>query len=327
METALTHISSTAPVIPAHLSALAEQAQGFARQAKARSTLRAYGSDWNHFHAWCSTHGLSSLPAAPETVALYIADLAGIGRKVATIARRLAGISKGHQVAGLESPASMKYAVVSETWKGIRRAQGTAPAQKAALLTGDIRAMCAVLPAGLLGIRDRALLLVGFAGAFRRSELVGLDRQDCELSQDGLVITLRRSKTDPEGAGRKVGIPYGSSLSTCPPRALQAWLEASGITTGPVFHSVNRHGQMQAGRLSDKAVARTVKHYAAAAGLDPAKYAGHSLRAGLATSAAIAGASERSIMAQTGHRSVTMARRYIRAGSLFRENAAGQVGL
>jgi integrase len=210
---------------------------------------------------------------------------------------------------------------------GIRRAKGTAPDAKAPVLIGDLRAMVAALPAGLLGARDRALLLIGFAGAFRRSELVGLDVEDLTFSSDGLAVTLRRSKTDQEGAGRKIGIPYGSNPDTCPVRALQAWLDASVITAGPIFRSVNRHGQLQPGRLSDRAVALIVKRCVEAAGKDARKFAGHSLRAGLATAAAIGGASERSIMAQTGHRSVMMVRRYIRDGSLFRENAAARVGL
>jgi integrase len=186
--------------------------------------------------------------------------------------------------------------------------------------------MVAALPDGLLGVRDRALLLVGFAGAFRRSELVSLDRPDLEFTKDGLTVMLRRSKSDQEGQGRKVGIPYGSNPETCPVRALQAWLEAAAITDGPVFRGVTRHGKVQ-GRLSGYAVALIVKRYAAVGGLDPSRYAGHSLRAGLATAAAIGGASERSIMNQTGHKSITMVRRYIRDGNLFRENAAAKTGL
>ena len=234
-------------------------------------------------------------------------------------------INQAHRAAGHESPTAA--ALVRTLLAGIRRAKGTAPGAKAATLIEDIRGMVAALPAGLLGKRDRALLLVGFAGAFRRSELVGLDREDLQFTRDGLVLTLRRSKTDQEGQHRKVAVPYGSSPETCPVRALQAWLDAVGGSTGIVFRRLNRHGHILPGRLSDKAVARAVKTYAAAAGLDAANYSGHSLRAGLATSAAIGGASERSIMAQTGHRSTTMVRRYIREGSLFRENAAARVGL
>jgi integrase len=217
--------------------------------------------------------------------------------------------------------------------KGIRRTKGTAPTQKAAALIDDIRAMVDATDAGLIGLRDRALILLGFAGAFRRSELVGLDVDDCAFSKDGLTVNLRRSKTDQAGAGRKVGIPYGSNPSTCPVRNLNEWIERAGIMSGegeprgPLFRSINRHGQVQPGGLSGIDVARVVKKLATRAGLDAAKYAGHSLRAGHATSAAIAGASERSIMNQTGHRSVQMVRRYIRDGSLFRENSAGKLGL
>ena len=165
------------------------------------------------------------------------------------------------------------------------------------------------------------------AGAFRRSELVSLDRADLGFTLDGVVITLRRSKTDQEGAGVQKGIPFGSRANTCPVKALSAWLDASGIQEGPIFRAINRHGQIRLGRPTDRAVALIVKDAAEAAGFDPARFSGHSLRAGLATSAASRGASERSIMAQTGHRSVTMVRRYIRAGSLFQENAAATVGL
>jgi integrase len=191
--------------------------------------------------------------------------------------------------------------------------------------------MVDVADAGAIGLRDRALILLGFAGAFRRSELVGLTVDDCAFGKDGLTVTLRRSKTDQAGAGRKIGIPYGSNPETCPVRTMQAWIEQAalsavgpGVSTGPLFRSINRHGQVQPGGLSGIDVARVVKKLAQRAGLDAAKYAGHSLRAGHATSAAIAGASERSIMNQTGHRSVQMVRRYIRDGSLFRENSAGR---
>ena len=154
------------------------------------------------------------------------------------------------------------------------------------------------------------------------SELVGLDLRDLEFTDDGLVVTLRRSKTDQDGAGRKVGIPFGSAPATCPVRCLRAWLDAEGITEGPVFRPVGRWGHVGGERLNDRAVARVVKRNVRRIGLDPGGYAGHSLRAGLATAAAQAGKSERAIMNQTGHRSVTMVRRYIREGSLFVENAA-----
>lgn len=306
------------------LAPLERQAQDFRDASKADNTKRAYRADWADFLAWCQATGRQALPATAETLCLYLTDRAATC-KVSTLQRRLSAISQAHQVAGHGTPTT--HPGVRATWQGIRRVKGTAPEGKAPALTADVRAMVGTLFADLLGARDRALLLVGFAGAFRRSELVGLNREDVAIGLQGVTVTLRRSKTDQEGAGRQVGIPYGSRAATCPVRALTRWLEASGITEGPLFRSVNRHGQLQAGRLSDRAVALVVKRCAASAGLDAKRYAGHSLRAGLATSAAAAGVGEKAIMDQTGHRSVQMVRRYIRRGSLFQNNAAGMVGL
>lgn len=312
--------SKGADIVPPSL----DQAREFARQSKAESTLRGYRADWRDFCAWCEAHGVCPLPASPETVAAYIAECAG-RLKVGSIQRRSNAITEAHKAMGLDSPTSA--GIVRATLKGIRRTLGTASAQKAPTLTDDIRAMVDATDTGLIGTRDRALILLGFAGAFRRSELVSLDIENCAFGKDGLTLTLRRSKTDQDGAGRKIGIPYGSNPETCPVRTIQAWIEQSGIGSGPLFRSINRHGRLRVRRLSGIDVARVVKKLAERAGLDPAKYAGHSLRAGHATSAAIAGASERSIMNQTGHRSVQMVRRYIRDGSLFRENSAGKLGL
>jgi integrase len=301
-----------------------EQAKQFIRASKAESTIRGYRSDWRQFCEWCEWHRMCPLPASPEIVASYIAKCAG-RLKVGSIQRRLNAIAEAHTAAGLESPTAA--GMVRNTLKGIKRTFGKAAVQKAPALTDDIRSMLDVTDGGLIGLRDRALIILGFAGAFRRSEVVSLDVADLDFGRDGLTITLRRSKTDQDAQGRKIGIPYGGNPDTCPVRILQAWLEMSGVSCGPVFRSINRHGRMLAGRLSAADVARVVKKLAERAGLDPAKYAGHSLRAGHATSAAIAGASERSIMLQTGHRSVQMVRRYIRDGSLFRENSAGKLGL
>jgi integrase len=301
-----------------------QQVRDFIRASKAESTIRGYRADWRAFCGWCESHSLCPLPASPETVASYIAECAA-RLKVGSIQRRLNAIAEAHKATGLDSPTTA--GMVRNTLKGIRRALGTAATPKAPTLTDDILAMVDAADLGLIGARDRALILLGFAGAFRRSELVALDVADCAFGKDGLTVTLRRSKTDQDGAGRKVGIPYGSNPETCPVRTLQTWIEQAGADAGPLFRSINRHGQVQAGRLSGIDVARVVKKLAVRAALDPAKYAGHSLRAGHATAAAIAGASERSIMKQTGHRSVQMVRRYIRDGSLFRENSAGKLGL
>ena len=303
---------------------LSSQVREFIRASKAENTLRGYQTDWRHFCGWCEGRSIGPLPASPKAVAAYIAECAGY-LKVGSIQRRLNAISEAHKATGNEPPTHS--AVVANTLKGIRRTLGTSPNQKAPTFTTDIRAMVEATETSLIGARDRALVLLGFAGAFRRSELVALDFEDCAFGGDGLTVTLRRSKTDQTGEGRRIGIPYGSNPETCPVRNLQTWIEVAGITSGPLFRSINRHGRLQAARLAGVDVARIVKKLATRAGLDPAKYAGHSLRAGHATSAAIAGASERSIMNQTGHRSVQMVRRYIRDGSLFRENSAGKLGL
>ena len=209
----------------------------------------------------------------------------------------------------------------------MRRTLGTAQRQVRPVTVPDLRAMLVGLGTDAAGCRDGPLLLLGFAGALGRSELVGLDVTDITEGADGLTVRLRRSKTDQEGAGRTIGIPFGSNPVTCPVRAWRGWLEVSGITEGPAFRPVDRHGHIGATRLSGQAVALVLKRHAARAGLDPGEVAGHSLRAGLATSAAPAGVPERVIAEQTGHKGTSMLRRYIREGSLFRENAASAVGL
>lgn len=310
----------------ARLQDLAGRARAFMEAAKAENSRRAYRSDWHHFEEWCRSHETLSLPAAPETVALYLTALAA-DRKPASLQRKLTSITKAHQAAGFPTPASMQNAVVSETLKGIRRSLGTAQPGKDPLLTADIRNMLDALDDGLLGCRDRALLLVGFAGGFRRSELVSLDVADVSETADGLVIRVRRSKTDPESRGTTVALPYGSTAATCPVRSYCAWIAAAGISDGPAFRSVDRHSRVGRGPMNAGSVARLIKRAAEAAGLDPANYAGHSLRAGFATQAFLNGAAEVSIMRQTRHKSLNTLRKYIRDRSLFRDNPAAKLGL
>lgn len=303
---------------------LEDEARDYIRASRSPNTIRAYASDWAHFSAWCSDNHVSSLPAQPTTVALYLTDLARTA-KPATIRRRLSSISVAHKAAGLQTPTA--DILVRSTWAGIRRIKGVVQVGKQALLTENVRSMVAVLPDNLLGDRDRCLLLLGFSAGMRRSELVGLNVDDVEDMSDGLIVTITRSKTDQDREGRQVGVPYGADPTTCPVRAYRGWLEASGIESGPLFRPVNRHGQLGSLRLSDHAVASVTKRWAQAAGMDPAMVAGHSLRSGMATSAARAGATETQIMAQTGHRSLPVLRRYIRRGSLFNDNAAARLGL
>jgi integrase len=209
----------------------------------------------------------------------------------------MSSISVAHLAAGLASPTA--DILVRSTWSGIRRTNGVAQTAKTALLTDDVRAMVTTLPDTLLGRRDACLLLLGFASALRRSELVALDVSDVTETTDGLVVTVTHSKTDQEGEGRQIGIPCGSNPITCPVRTLRAWLDASKIEDGPLFRPIDRHGHLGTERLSDRAVAIVVKRTAQAAGLDPKLVAGHSLRSGMATSAARAGATEAEIMNQT----------------------------
>lgn len=317
-------------IVPAPVASLAlveavASARAYASSSKAENTKRAYRTDWQAFAAWCDESGLPSLPASPATVATYASHLANEGRKVSSIGRALVAISQAHKMAGEASPTSS--AVVHETVKGIRRAKGSAPTTKAPVLVEQLRAMMAHLPQGIAGRRDRALLSLGFAGAFRRSELVALDVSDLAFTADGLEVTIRRSKTDQEGQGEKIGVPYGGNPATCPVRAVRSWLDGSGIVEGAVFRSVDRWGNLSPARLTDRAVALVVKRYAEAVGLDPALFGGHSLRAGLATQAAKSGKAERAIMRQTRHRSVAMVRRYIRDADLFSDNAAAGIGL
>lgn len=312
------------PSRAAELEQLAESAREYIGRARAPRTVEAYRDDWRDFQRWAERMGHQAMPAAPESVALYITGLAGV-KAVATIQRRLTSISVAHQMAGHESPT--RTAAVRETWKGIKRTFGTAQQGKAPARTQEIRRMVATLDATVSGDRDRALLLVGFAGALRRSELVALDVADIAWPEEGLVVTIRHSKTDQEGAGAQLGIPFGADEATCPVRALRRWLEVSEITEGPLFRKVERNGVVSGNRMHPTSVALVVKRAARAAGYDEAKFAGHSLRAGFITSAAENDVPERKIMRQSRHQSIPVMRRYIRGATLFKDNAAASVGL
>ena len=306
------------------LAALGEKADGYVSSGKSANTRRAYRADWEDFLAWTEWRRLQALPAEPSTVALYLAALADDGKRPSTIERRRAAIAFMHKQHRQVSPTH--DALVDEVMAGIRRELGAAQQGKTAAVTDDIRAMVGSLVGDLRGVRDRALLLIGFAGAFRRSELIALDVEDVERHPEGLLITIRRSKTDQQGRGRLLGIPHGTQPDTCPVRAYDDWLHASGIGNGALFRGVSTQGKLLT-RLSDKGVARAVKRAAEKAGLDAERYSGHSLRAGLATSAAAGGAYDRDIMRQTGHKRVETLYRYIRKENIFQENVVKQTGL
>ena len=295
-------------------NALPDQVASYVAESLAENTRRAYLSDLAHFEGWGGC-----IPSSDTMVASYLAAHADT-LSVATLVRRLASISKAHAARGAANP--VRQELVKATLRGIRRHRGTAQREAKPLLKDDLFAVVDAMGDTLKDARDRALLLIGFAGGFRRSELVALDLAGIERVRQGIIIHLRRSKTDQTGAGRKIGIPLGRSR-WCPVAALEAWLLRSRITEGAVFRPIDRHGRIQDVRLSGEAVSLVVRGRVAAAGLNPAPYTAHSLRAGLATSASQAGVSSWKIRQQTGHASDAMLSRYIRGGELFVDNAAG----
>ena len=311
----MTDFDTSTALVPVGLG-VGQDARDYIAASRSAATLRAYQVDLRDFERYCQGRGRSALPAEPATVADYLADLAQHGMATSTIGRRAVAIGVGHRMAGLASPT--RADVVRLSLAGIRRQLGVAPKQAKALDVQSLRQILRALPDDLRGARDRALLLIGFAAGLRRSEIVGLDLSDVVEQPQGLRLTLRRSKTDQAGGGREIAILRGRHCETDPCAAVAAWREASGVAEGALFRAIHVSGKV-GGRLSGIDVNRIIVRNAKKAGLDPTGYSGHSLRAGLATSAAASGASERSIQAVTGHKSTMMLRRYIRAGSLFQE--------
>jgi len=297
-------------------------ARAAADTSRAQSTERAYRNDWRDFCAFASLIGRDCHPAEPETVALYVTDLARRGRAPATIARRLVAIAVYHRAAGHASPT--EHGVVRAVARGVRRQLGLAQQQKTALEIDQLRAVIAQIPGDVRGLRDRALLLVGWAAALRRSEIAALGVSDLRFEPDGLIIALRRSKTDQEAAGEAVAVPFGTQAETCPVHALRSWLAVAGDDAA-VFRRIDRHGNIGS-NLTATAIASIIRAHALAAGIS-GDFAGHSLRAGFATTAARAGRSEASIMRHGRWKSVQVARRYIRHGSRWLDNPASNLGL
>lgn len=285
----------------------------YLENALSENTRKAYRADIEHYQTWGGT-----VPANSERIAAYLSDHAS-SLSIATLQRRLVSIAKAHTMQGLPDP--VKSDLVKLAMRGIRRVHGKPQAQVAPIVKEDLVVMLSHIPDTLKGKRDRALLMLGFCGALRRSELVALRCTDMETVSQGIIITLPRSKTDQMGNGRKIGIPNGRGR-ICPVQSVKDWLVHSGANNGYVFRSITKGGVISEAPLSDRAVADIIKHYAQNAGLDPNRYAGHSLRAGLATSAAQHGISSWKIRQQTGHKSDSMLARYIREGDLFSNNAA-----
>lgn len=297
------------------------RATDYARAEKAPATRKAYLKDFELFGQWCQDRDLDVLPASPETVAAFLAHEADRGVKPSTIGRRCAAIRYVHSLGKKNGSSASPTADerVKAVVRGIRRTHGVA-ARRVLPATADRVIAMAPRPDGTLAtLRDRALLLLGFAGAFRRSELVALDLADIEEVAEGLRVTIRRGKTDQEGAGAVVAIVRGEVA--CPVTALLEWLRTANITEGPVFRSVRRGDHVQVARLTDRSVANIIKSHAERAGLDPTEFSGHSLRAGFLTSAAKRGASLFKMMATSRHRSTASLVGYVRDQELFVDHA------
>ena len=283
------------------------------KNSKAHNTLRAYQSDFNDFSNFCNTNRFSSLPTDPKIVALYLTHLSSFS-KFSTLKRRLASIKVIHKLKG--HYIDTKHPVISENLMGIKRKLGVKQLSKKPILISDLKLIVQAIiddKNEYKKIQNKALILIGFAGGFRRSELVSIEREDIDFVDEGVKINIRKSKTDQTGIGMTKAIPYFDNKIFCPVISLNEWINYANIDNGKIFN------------ISDKSVALIIKKYALIAGLDNTKYAGHSLRSGFATSTAETGADERSIMAMTGHKTTQMVRRYIQEANLFKNNALNKI--
>jgi integrase len=291
----------------------------------AENTTRAYESDWQDFTTWCELHSETPLPASERTLKRYMLDRSLTLAK-ATLARRIASISRVHKKGNHPNPTTGSS--FRTVMSGIRKLKTQPQNAKHALIDEDLVEILAQIDTDTAkGKRDRALLLVGFNAALRRSELVALNREDLRFTREGVAINIKSSKTDREGEGVEIGITHRRTPATCAVTQLEAWLAVLNIESGPIFRRILKNDRILPDRLTDSAVASIVKQYVGHAGLSPKEYSGHSLRAGLATSAANAGHDYGEIMAQTRHKSEKMVRVYVRKGSIFRDNVTGSLKL
>lgn len=302
-------------------------AADYARQALAPATLRAYAADWEDFTAWCRERGTSALPANPTTVAAYLASLATSHAR-STLRRRLAAIGRAHRMKGIAWMPS--HPAIRDTLAGIFRRHGIPQRRAAAIGTAELRRLVATCGSDLAGLRDRAMLLLGFAAALRRSELVAVQREHLVFTAEGLRLLIPRAKTDQEGQGAEIGVPRGAKLETCPVRAIEAWLRASDCQYGPVFRKVDRWGSVEQTSLHPNALPKILARRMAKAGLTVSgleRLSAHGLRAGLITEAYKAGARDEAIMEHSRHKDVRTMRSYVRRAKLLAESPAKLVGL
>ena len=297
--------------ITTDLKSLHEATLNNLKSSKAINTLRAYKSDFRDFGAFCAKHGLSSLPSEPKIVSIYLTHLSK-NSKISTIRRRLVSISMVHKLKG--HYLDTKHPIITENLLGIKRVKGSFQKGKKPILINHLKSIVNVIDEQkceeIKKLRDRSIMLIGFGGGFRRTELISIDHEDLEFVPEGLKITIRRSKTDQFGEGMIKGLPYFSNEVYCPVASLKRWLEISKIKSGPIFRRFSKGSLLTDKRLTDQSVVLLMKEYLNLAGIENKNFAGHSLRAGFATVAAESGADERSIMAMTGHKTTQMVRIY-----------------
>jgi len=292
------------------------------KNSKANNTVRAYKSDFNDFSLFCAQNGFKSLPSEAKIVSLYLTHLSTKDFKMSTLKRRLVSIGIIHKLKG--HYLDTKHPIILENVMGIKRRKGSVQRGKKPILINDLIKVINVIDEELGNeikkSRDRSIILIGFSGGFRRNEIVSLDYQDLDFVSEGLKINLKKSKTDQFGEGSVKALPYFNNTQYCPVISLKKWINISNINSGPLFRRFSKSFNLSNNRLTDQTVALLIKKYLTLAGINSKNYSGHSLRSGFATSAADAGAEERSIMAMTGHKSPEMVRRYIKEANLFKNN-------
>ena len=309
------------------IKALQEETLNNLRSSKANNTIRAYRSDFKDFGVFCVKNGFKSLPTDPKIVSLYMTYLSAKDAKISTLRRRLVSIGVVHKLKG--HYLDTKHPMIIENLMGIKRKKGSYQRGKKPILINELKSLINVIndqeSKEIKKIRDKTIILTGFAGGFRRVELVSIDFEDIEFVTEGVKIIIRKSKTDQFGEGMTKGLPYFSNQTYCPVLHLKKWVELSNIKKGPLFRRFSKSSNLMNDRLTDQSVALLIKNYLNKAGIENKNYSGHSLRSGFATVSAESGADERSIMAMTGHKTTQMVRRYIKDANIFKNNALNKI--
>ena len=311
------------------IKALHEETLNNLKNSKASNTIRAYKSDFKDFGAFCVKNGFKPLPTEPKIVSLYLTHLSMKDVKMSTLRRRLVSIGVIHRLKGFY--LDTKHPIIIENLMGIKRKKGNYQKGKKPILINHLKLIIEAIDkdisdeTGIRKLRDKTIILLGFAGGFRRIELISIDFEDLEFVSEGVKIFIRKSKTDQFGEGMLKGLPYFDNQKFCPVWHLQKWLEVSEIKSGPIFKRFSKGLILGKNRLTDQSVALFLKKYLSRAGIENQNYSGHSLRSGFATVSAESGADERSIMAMTGHKTSQMVRRYIKEANLFKNNALNKI--